>query len=856
MLAPSEGQEGSAVRSHQPDSNDSASLDGDAARPLAGLLSAPLVELAEQHNLLVHDTETGLVVHDGEGVTVSANEAAERLLGLTSDEMRGRVVGDPRWATVGRSGSALPDDEHPVVRALRSGESVRNAIIGVHRPTDDGEGAYVWLEVGSEPLTDEGSPRPYAVVSSLRDVTHLVKSDLALRESEARYRLLADNSSDVITRTTLRGAITWISPSVRHLLGYSPQGLVGAPSAYLVHPEDLPTAIRAYRALANASPDDVRTLSLRLRRRGGSYVDVEVALHAVLGPDGAIAEIQSSTRDVSARIAAERARRSAEDVFRLAMEHAPMGMAVLGLDGQWVTFNSALPRLTGHDAKAFEALSLLDLVRHEDRPGVTAALRQMLDDEIEASEQNLRLLADGGGEVWVELSTRLIRDVDETPSYFVVQVVDISDRMRAHEKLARRAVTDPLTGLPNRLVLQDRLDQALARCRRDGTQVGIVFIDLDHFKSLNDVFGHDAGDEVLRQLSARLSDAVRDGDTAVRLGGDEFVVLCERDVDLAGVQSLANRLQTELSRPYELAWGQASLSCSFGLTIGGGPDAATLLQQADAAMYRSKREGRSRINVDHAVQAVALHDLALETELIRAVREGELRIHYQPIVQLSDGALRAREALVRWAHPTRGLLEPAAFMGAAEQSRMITELGQWMLDSACLDAAGWSDDVAVCVNISTRHLAEGDFADSLARALEQSGLPAHRLQIEFTEDSILQATGSTLSALADLADVGVRLSLDDFGTGYSSITALQRLPISVLKIDRSFVQGLPDDPDACALVDGLLRMASGLGLEVVAEGVESPEQAVWLREHRCPLVQGYHFGRPAEHTIAAFRQPR
>jgi EAL domain-containing protein (putative c-di-GMP-specific phosphodiesterase class I) len=294
------------------------------------------------------------------------------------------------------------------------------------------------------------------------------------------------------------------------------------------------------------------------------------------------------------------------------------------------------------------------------------------------------------------------------------------------------------------------------------------------------------------------------------------------------------------------------VSCSFGLTIGSGPDAATLLQQADAAMYRSKREGRSRINVDRSAQAVALHDLALETELVRAVRDGELRIHYQPIVQLRDGALRAREALVRWAHPTRGLLEPAAFIGAAAHSRVLTDLGQWMLDAACADAMRWSDGVAVCVNISTRHLADGDFPAALAGALERSGLPAERLQIEFTEDAVLQATGSTLSALTELADAGVQLSLDDFGTGYSSITALQRLPISILKIDRSFVAGLPDDDDACALVDGLLRMASGLGLDVVAEGVESPEQAAWLREHRCPLVQGYHFGRPAELTLSAY----
>src|SRR4051794_31243026 len=415
MLCTSEGQEGSAVRSYQPGSEPQLTAAFESALGLEGVDPEALAELAERHNLFVHDPETGLLVHDAGGVTVAANAAAERLLGLSSQEMVGRVVGDPRWAAVLPSGSALPAEEHPVARALSSGESVRNAIIGVHRPTDDGEGEYVWLEVGSVPLSAAGSTQPDGVVSSLRDVTHLVRSDLALRESEARYRLLADNSSDVITRTTLRGVITWISPSVRHLLGYSPQCLVGAPTAYLVHPDDVPMAIRAYRALAHASPDDVRTLSLRLRRRGGAYVDVEVALHAVVGPDGTVAEIQSSTRDVSARVAAERARRSAEDVFRLAMEHAPMGMAVLGLDGQWVTFNSALPRLTGHDASAFARLSMLDLVHHDHRPAVTAALRQMLDAEIETSEQNLRLLTDSGAEVWAELSTRLIRDDDGTP---------------------------------------------------------------------------------------------------------------------------------------------------------------------------------------------------------------------------------------------------------------------------------------------------------------------------------------------------------------------------------------------------------------------------------------------------------
>jgi diguanylate cyclase (GGDEF)-like protein/PAS domain S-box-containing protein len=817
-------------------------------RHLLDVASAqPLEALAEQHRLLVHNADSGLMLHDAHGVVVSANPAAERLLGLSIDELRGRPALDARWATVDETGQPLTADEHPVMRALSTGTSVRGSILGVHRTTDDGDGARVWLEIGSEPLFRAHASIPYAVVSSFRDVTHRLKADLALRESEARYRLLADNSSDVITRTSLRGVISWISPSVRRLLGYSPQGLVGAPSTSLIHPDDLPHAITAYRALCRSRPDEVHTLALRLRRRGGTYVDVEVALHAVRGPDGQITEFQSSTRDVSARVAADRARRSAEDMFRLAIEHAPMGMAVLDLEGRWITANTALPAITGHSPAELDRLSLLDLVHPDDRDEVASTLSSMVEGTLQSCESEIRLLTQSGGSVWVNRSTTLVRDATGAPTYFVLQAVDISDRIMAQEKLARRAVTDPLTGLPNRLVLHDRLEHALARCRRDGTQVGLVFIDLDHFKSLNDVFGHDAGDEVLRQVSARLLAAVRDGDTAVRLGGDEFVVLCEQDVELSDLQALAARLHAELSRPYDLAWGQASISCSFGLTIGNGPDANSLVHQADSAMYRSKQQGRARINVfDQAAQAVAMHDLALETELERALTDGELRIHYQPVVRLIDGTVHAREALVRWEHPTRGLLEPADFMAVVEQSRLSAELGHWMLAQACRDAAGWDDRAIVCVNVSPRHLAQSNFPTSVAETLELVGLPPKRLQIEITESSILQASSSTLTSTAGLTDLGVTLALDDFGTGYSSIAALHRLPISTLKIDRSFVRELPGDPDARALVTGLLRMAVGLGVDVVAEGVESPEQALWLREQRCPFVQGYHFGRPAE----------
>lgn len=810
-------------------------------RPLDSLATAVL---SEHHKLLVDNTDSGLLLCDADGMIVSANPAAERLLGVALDDIRGRASTDARWAMVDEHGVLMRPEDAPVSRVLATGASVRRATLGVFRPTRDGDGTYVWIEASCEPLYRSADDRPYAVVASLKDVTQRRQAELALRESEARYRLLADNSSDVITRTSRRGVITWVSPSVRRLMGYSPQGLVGAPSAALIHPEDLPRAVQAFRALFEAATDSDEMVTMRLRRRGGAYIDVEVAMHAVRSASGVVTEIQSSVRDISARVAAENARRSAEEVFRLALEHAPIGMAVIGLDGRWITVNEAMPRITGHSAAELRRLSMLDLVQPDDRELVSSTMSAMIDGRMQTSVSSVRMITRDGGVVWTERSTTLVRDTGGSPSYFVLQIVDISDRMRVQEQLARRATTDPLTGLPNRSVLQDRLKQALVRTQRDQSQVGLIFIDLDRFKVLNDVFGHDAGDEVLRQVASRLESTRHDDDIAVRLGGDEFVVLCEDQHDLPTFRAQADQLFAALNKPYPLPHGEVSISCSLGLTVGSGPDATTLMQQADAAMYRSKEDGRARISVFNEAAEPSADDATLEQELTGALERNELRIHYQPVRRLSDGSISAREALVRWQHPSRGLLPPSAFIAVADQSRLITDIGSWMLAQACRDAVGWADDAVVSVNISARHLAQPDFADTVEQALGAAGLEASRLQIEMTETSILQASSSTLRSTARITSLGVALALDDFGTGYGSITTLQRLPISTLKLDSCFVERLPDDREACAMVSALLRMCSGLGLEAVAEGVETAAQATWLREQECPLAQGYYLGRP------------
>ncbi len=809
------------------------------------------LRLDDHRRLLVDNTDSGLVLFDAEGVVISANPSAERLLGLGLGEMRGRASTDPRWATVDEHGDPLAPADDPVTTVLATGSSVRRATLGVYRPTEDGDGSVVWLEVSCEPLYRSVDERPFAVVSSLRDATQRRKTELELRDSELRYRLLADNSSDVITRISRTGVISWVSPSVRRLLGYSPQGLVGAPLAALIHPEDVAVALSAFRSLFRSAPDDDVVVRIRVRRRGGAYIHVEVAMRAVRSSHGFITEIQSSARDVSSRVDAETARRSAEGVFRLALEHAPIGMALIGLDSRWMTVNNALLRIAGHPRADFERLTLLQLIHDDDRDVLAEAMTAMTDGGMQTAESDVRMVTSTGTYVWVEQSMTLVTGPDGAPSYFVLQVVDISDRMRTQEDLARRAVTDPLTGLANRLVLEERLERALVRSRRDSTQVGLVFVDLDHFKTLNDRYGHDAGDEVLRQVAMRLTYAVRDKDTAIRLGGDEFVVLCEENAGPGDLRTLADRLFRDLSRPYELGWGPVTVSCSIGLTAGSGPDAASLVHQADAAMYHAKRLGRAQISIFEGAMRSSLEDGTLEKELAVAVDDGSLRVCYQPVLRLGDGVSTAREALLRWQHPERGLLEPDEVAVAAQQSRLIADLDEWTLTRACRDAAEWSDRAAVWVTISPRWLARSDLARVVAASLTSAGLPPERLQIGVREKAIVESPTATLSALREVADLGTTLALCEFGSSYGSLAALQRLPITSLKLDRRLVRSLPHVKDVCFIVSALLRMCAGMGITVVAEGVETPAQATWLLEQGCPLGQGSFFAASAPRTDAA-----
>jgi diguanylate cyclase (GGDEF)-like protein len=412
---------------------------------------------------------------------------------------------------------------------------------------------------------------------------------------------------------------------------------------------------------------------------------------------------------------------------------------------------------------------------------------------------------------------------------------------------------DPLTGLPNRTLFVDRLDVALAQARRRESWVAVLFLDVDNFKLVNDSLGHSAGDALLLELSARLDDSLRAGDTMARFGGDEFVIICG---DITGAEeaiTIAERTNTALHEPFVLGEVEHRVSASVGIALSSGADrlAEDLIREADAAMYRAKERGRGGYELyDEAMRARATERLQTENQLAHAIDHDELRLAYQPIVALPEGRIVGVEALVRWQHPERGIVAPLDFIPIAEDTGLIVPIGKWVLARACGQAADWhrampgARPLSISVNLSARQLAQPDLPRFVADVLRETGVDPGDLHLEITESSLMEDPEAALATMTELTDIGVHLVLDDFGTGYSSLAYVQRFPIAMLKVDRTFVADLGDESPGAAIVAAVSNMAHGLGVEVVAEGVETEEQAAVLRTLGCEYAQGYYYGRP------------
>ena len=546
-------------------------------------------------------------------------------------------------------------------------------------------------------------------------------------------------------------------------------------------------------------------------------------------------------------------RRAEQDRLRMAaavFDSTLEGVLVTNAQGLIVHVNRAFMDITGYSDEEVIGCnpSKFKSGRHD------AGFYQQLFADLDATDEwhgeiwNRRK----SGEVYPQWQTiRVIRTPRGAITHYVAVFADVSASKRSAQELARLAHHDPLTELPNRLLFSDRVEQSLNAARSHKRGCALLFIDLDHFQSVNDGLGHAAGDRLLKAVAQRLLALMDENMTLARLGGDEFAVLIEDCVQVAQAAALAQGLMTALKEPFSLDQQALFIGASVGISLF--PDDASsaeqLLRNADSALFKAKQSGRSGYALyTEALTAQARQRLEVGAELRRALQQEELRVYYQPVHDLGSGQMVGVEALMRWMHPQRGLVPPIEFIPVAEDSGLIVDIDRWVTRQACAQMVAWQAEGRalefVAVNLSSRLLGHADLNAGFAQILHSTGLDPALLEVEVTESAVMDDPDRALQQLHGLRALGLRLAIDDFGTGHSSLLRLKRLPVHKLKIDQGFVAGLPDDEDDIAIVRAIIALAHSMGLQVHAEGIEQPEQAEFLRRHGCELGQGYGFGRP------------
>ena len=708
---------------------------------------------------------------------------------------------------------------------------------------------------------DRPDPAPVdlvaAAVSQLGDTISRKHLEEQLALAEQRFRVTFEEAVIGMALVAPDGSFLAANLALCDFLGRSEEELRQLGFQNVTHPEDL-AGDQVLVAEVLAGTRSTYQTEKRYVRVDGTVKWALLSVSLVRDAIGAPLHFIAQVNDIDDRKAAEIELHRAVATFRAAFDDSGIGMALVRLDGaasqQLVETNRAFARIVGQDPTGLRQQRLGDVIDAADSDRLAYLLNRIDRSGSSAERDELRILRPDGTPGWIRIVAAPVHDHGgEADRIAVVQIEDISDQRHAQEQLQHIAVHDVLTGLPNRSLISDRIRNAQQRSERTGHHVGILFIDLDKFKDVNDSFGHDAGDQLLRVIADRFRDSLRPSDTAARLGGDEFVVLCDElatDLDAATLEleRVAERLHAKLVAPIEIGDIEVFASASIGMNVvqGTNDEVRTTLSNADIAMYRAKARGRSRTEpYDAAIRREAVDRLRLGTDLRHAIERGELTVVHQPIVDLATGAERGAEALLRWKHPEFGDVSPSEFIAIAEDSEVIVALGDFVIEQVC----GWlgandRPDYYMSLNVSARQLSRSSFVDTVERNLRTNQLHPRSLSVELTEGVLMDAASSSLSQLNDLRSLGVGIGVDDFGTGYASLTYLQQLPVSFVKIDRTFIDGVVDNANDRTITNAVIGLAGALELDVIAEGVETAEQAAMLVELGCVHGQGYYFGRP------------
>lgn len=672
------------------------------------------------------------------------------------------------------------------------------------------------------------------------------------RERERLLTTLLANVDGMIyrCRNDAEWTMEFVSEGCLPLTGYTPQDLQfnrRISFERLIHPDDR-AAVRETIESALARRERYE-LEYRIHRADGALRWVWERGAGSYGEDGELDFLGGILSDVTDRKQAEQSLREAERRYRSIFENAIEGVFQSSPASGYLTVNPALARMYGYDTPEQLIEQLTDIDRQlYVQPSRRAQFMAAMARDGSVTNFESEVYRRDGSVMWISENARAVHDEGGRLLMYEGTVEAITERKRHDAAMRYQATHDALTGLPNRLLLHERLQQALAAAWDSGAQVAVAFIDLDNFKLINDGLGHQTGDAVLRIMAQRLRSCVRSGDVVARQGGDEFVVLLPR-TSRGAVSYLAGLILDAVSQPCAIGGRELRVTCSIGVSLspGDGEDISALLRNADVAMYRAKDAGRNNLQYfDNEMDSGIADRLEMLTRLSQAIERKELRLLYQPKFELRGSRVVGAEALLRW-ETAEGVVMPEEFIPLAEETGQILAIGDWVLRAACLQTRAWLDAgvaLPVSVNLSRRQLAHGDLAATVSAVLADSGLPPELLELEVTESMVMPDPERAVAVLQRLRGLGVRLSMDDFGTGYSSLSHLKRFPVQVLKIDRSFLREVTTDADSAAIVKAIISLAHNLDLRVLAEGVETAEQQAFLLANGCDELQGFHLGRP------------